>query len=118
MNKKQFVEQKVKELMLEGKSLKESLSISFTQWDKENNLSKINNWLEFEPSTISDIEMFINAIGKVKFRQFSNSEDMLNFAKIYYDDFCKTFRKQLGNNSWNYFSDRLKEHWLVNLYSR
>ena len=118
MNKKQFVEMKVKELMLEGKTLKESLAISFTQWDHENQLH-LDNWLQFEPKrSITDIEMFINAIGKVKFRQFSNAEDMLKFSKVYYDDFCKTFRKQIGNDSWNYFSDRLKEYWIMNLYGR
>ena len=115
MNKKQFVEMKVKELMLEGKTLKESLAISFTQWSYEN-MIHLDNWIKTEhKGNVIKPEEFINAIGKVKFRQFSNTEDMLKFSNWYYLDFCKTFQKKFD---WETFSKELAEYWIMNLYGR
>lgn len=119
-SKKEYIGRCVKQLISEeGKPQKRALAICFSMWDRENLneslLDHMDNWIQMKTDYSLPIQDFITAIGRVHFRQFSNSEDMLNFSKIYYDDFVNTFQL---DSDWDEFSEELEDYWIKNIFGK
>lgn len=119
--KKDYISRCVKYMIdEEGREQKQALAICFSMWDKEHvNESTINhmdNWLQMRNEGPDfPIKDFIDAIGRVHFRQFSNTDDMLEYAKVYFDDFNSTFRKNLN---WDEFSENLTKYWISHIFGK